>query len=403
VSTEKHRSPPLPVGITLDRGFSLLRTHPRPLLVPQLVLNIATLLIALVVGGVGYLLLGHVDSHLEYVRVSQAFGDSKVELQKVPDFTDGQIVTLVVAGVIILVVYLWFLLAATATVVRGADRAIEGREHVLLRPALRDGLRAAPKLFGLGLVFGIAALIVFFGVGLIIALLFLATPALGVLGVIAGLALTAWLGVRLVLWPIVHLSEGTGFASFSRAFELSKGQFWRLFGVLMLVGIVVAVVGGIASFVLALIFSAISSIGDAVGIVAFIPYVIGSTVLGVVITACFIAPIVVAYRTLAGRDNADLWQAAAAMGGGSAAPADPSVRRWDASEAPIDQPAQQWSPPTASSWDGPSRTGDAPAPTDPPGQDAPPPGGRSLGGLPPSDEASDAERRWGRRDEPPAS
>lgn len=409
MSTEKHQSPPLPVGITLDRGFALLRTNPRALLVPQLVYGVLTLIVVVILGVITYFALGDVHSHLEIDRSSTVFGDSTEGYTTVADFTDGQTTTLVIAGVLFYLIYGLLILASTVTVVRAADLAIEGRERLPLKAALKDGARQTPKLFGLSVVFFLMMLVYFLVVGIVVAVFIAVQSAIGALVAIAAFVLTVWVGVRLVLWPFAHISENAGLSSYRRSWTLTKGRFWPLFGVLLLVAIVVSVVAIVVIVILALIFSAISSIGDDVGVVALIPYLLGSVLLGVVATAGYISPIVVSYRTLAGRDNADLWQAATAMGGG-APPADPAVRRWDAAEAPVAAPAPGWTPSSSTSWDGPARTGgdlrpdDAPPPSSPPADAAPPVGSQRLAGLPPSDEPSDAEKRWGRdSSDPPAS
>ncbi|WP_157260692.1 hypothetical protein [Patulibacter minatonensis] len=405
MSTQKHQSPPLPVGVTLDRGFSLLRTNARSLMVPQLVFGAIGALIIVVLGVITYFALGDIATTIEVDRSSTVFGDSTEGYSTVADFTDGQETTLIVLISLMYLLYALVYTASIVTVVRAADRAIEGQDRLPLKAALGDGLRQTPRIVGLTIVFWLMALVYLIVVVVVVAVFGAIASGLAVIAGLAAFGLTAWLGVRLILWPFIAISEGIGFAAYGRAWRLTAGRFWSLFGVLLLVGIVVTVVATVLFFILALLYSAIASTSDEVGIVALIPYLIGSVLLGVVFTAGYIAPVVTAYRTLAGRDNADLWQAATAMGGGgSAPPADPGVRRWDAAEAPLDEPAPGWAPPSASSWEGPARTGEGTPPaSDAPAQDAPPPGSQPLGGLPPSDEPSDAERRWGRRDEPPAS
>ncbi|MDO9410931.1 hypothetical protein [Patulibacter sp.] len=407
MSTAEQQSP-LPVGITLDRGFALLRRHPRALLLPQLVLQIVPLLAAGVLVLVGLLLIGDVATTREVVRESTFLGDSELRTREVSDFTDGQAVTLGILIFVGAIVYLWFFLASVISVVRGADRALEGKEHLKLRPAMRDALRETPKLFGIGIVFYLLATVAVLAVVAVVALVAVAAGALAVLVGLAGLVVLVWASVRVFLWPFAHLSEHTGLGSFRRAWTLSKGRFWSLFGVLVLVTIVVSVVYFVVSFVLQLLVVGAASLGDAVGVAAVVPYVLFSTVFSVVFTAGYIAPLAVAYRTLSGRDTAELWQAAQQMqAGGAGAPdlappaPEPGVRRWDASEAPLD------------GSDGRSSASEGPGTA---GSSAPGLGGFAagagstdggprdgVGGLPAPDEPSEAERRWGRGgDEPPA-
>lgn len=391
MSTEQE-APPLPVGLTLDRGFALLRRHPRSLLLPQLVLNIVPLLFALVLVLIGFLALGDIETRTELARESTFLGDSELVNREVWVLTDGQTATLIVLGVLAAVVYVWFLIAAYVSVVRAADRALEGRDHLGLRPAMRDALAATPKLFGIGVVFSILATLALLAVVIVVALAAVAAGAVAVLVGLAGFVVLVWAGVRVFLWPFVHLSEGAGLASFGRAWRLTRGRFWALFGVVLLVMIVVSVVYFVVSLVLQLVVFGAAALSDEAGVVALIPYVVFSAIFAVVFTAALIGPLAVAYRTLSGRDTADLWQAAQQMGpGAQAAPApEPGVRRWDASEEPIDPPAPGWS----------GSTGARPSDDRPPSGDDP---ARGAGGLPDPSAPSDAERQWGRGGDPPAS
>lgn len=346
MSSPEQQSPALPVGVTLDRGFSLLRRHPRALLLPQLVLNVIPLLFAGLLVLLGLLLLGDVDTNIEIVRESTILGDSELKRQEVSDFSDGQVVTLAVLFVVGGLVYAFFLIAAFASVVRGADRALEGREHLRLKPALRDALAATPRLFGVGIVFWLLATVVSIGAVAVVALVAVAAGPLAVLAGFAVFLAMVWAFTRVFLWPFVHLAEGAGLSSFGRAWRMTKGRFWALFGVALLVFLVVGVVYVVASLLLEVLFIGAASLGEGAGIVAFVPYILFSSLFAVVFTAAFIGPLAVAYRTLAGRDTADLWQAAQAMrpdgagGPALATPApEPGVRRWDAAEEPLDAPA----------------------------------------------------------------
>ena len=398
MSSTEQEAPPLPVGLTLDRGFALLRRHPRPLLLPQLLLNLIPLLVALVLVLLGILLLGDIETRTELARESTFLGDSELVNREVWVLTDGQTATLIVLGVIAAIVYVWFLIAAYVSVVRAADRALEGREQVKLKPAMRDALGATPKLFGVGIVFWILAMLALLAAGIVIAIAAAVAGAVAILVGLAAFLALVWASVRLFLWPFVHLSEGTGLASFGRAWRMTKGRFWALFGVLLLVMIVVSVVYFVVSLLLQLVVFGAASLSDEAGVVALIPYVVFSAIFAVVFTAAFIGPLAVAYRTLSGRDTADLWQAAEQMGSGAAAgPApEPGVRRWDASEDAIDPAAPGWSG-SSGGEAGSSAGGDAAG-----GGRAGDPPARGAGGLPDPSAPSDAERLWGRGgDEPP--
>lgn len=305
--------PPLAVGSTLDSGFALLRRQPRALLLPQLVINVTALVVGVVIGVVGWLLLGHVATKLETDRQSTFFGDSELVIRKVPQFTDGQTTILVIAVVLIAVVLVWATIAAAVSVVRGAERALAGEPALAVKPAVRQALGATPKLFGLGVVYSIAWLIGIFVLAIVVAIFAEASSGLAVLAGIAAFLLVVYVSVRLFLWPFVHLSEGISFASFGRAWQLSRQRFWALFGVLLLVTIVVFAINFVVSMVLELAVGGLFALDDVAGAVALIPYVALSVVFSLVLVAGYIAPLVVAHRTLAGTDTAALWRAAEAM------------------------------------------------------------------------------------------
>jgi hypothetical protein len=373
-STEHRESPALPVGLTLDRGFALLRHHPRALLVPQLVLNLLPLLAIAVLVLLGIVLIGDVATTREVVRESTFLGDSELVTREVADYTTGQTTVLVILVVIGALIYAWFLIAALVSVVRGADRALEGREHLRLRPAMRDALRETPKLFGVGIVFYLLVIAVVLGTGILVAIVAAIAGPLAILVGLAAFLALVWAGIRVFLWPFVHLSEHAGLGSFGRAWRLSKGRFWPLLAVLVLVAVVVGAIYVVVSIVLQLLVVGAASLSDEVGIVALVPYALFSVAFGLIFTAGYVAPLAVAYRTLAGRDTADLWQAAGAMGSGAdlARPApEPGVRRWDAAEEPLSG--------------GSSAAGTR-------GTD----GSGGFGGLPDPAAPSDAERLWGR-------
>jgi hypothetical protein len=394
------QSPTLPVGLTIDRGFALLRRHARPLLLPQLVLQIIPLVVAAVLVLIGLLLLGDVDTTRELTRRSTYLGDSELKLVDVPDFTDGQIATLIVLGVVGGVVYAWFLIASFISVVRAADRVLEGGEPLALKPAMRQALKETPKLFGIGLVFGIMAACVLFGAFFAIGISILIAGPVAIVATLATMLALTWLGVRVILWPFVHLSEGKGLESFLRSWRLTKGRFWASTGVVLLVGIVVGVVSLVVGVTLQVLLIGAASLGDQAGVLRFVPYIVFATLFGVVFTGVVVAPLAVAYRTLSGRDTADLWAAALRMApGGGERPVGPpgpgglavatprpatGVPRWSGFGAAPAGPAA----PDASGLGRPGGSGPA-------SDDGSAPGGERAGGGSPSDPDG-ARRSWGR-------
>jgi hypothetical protein len=83
-------------------------------------------------------------------------------------------------------------------------------------------------------------------------------PALIAVGILAGIAIAIGLvliiipGLFLItIWavlsPVIVLEKSSVFGSFGRSMELTKGNRWRVFGVLVLLFIITAIIGGIVS------------------------------------------------------------------------------------------------------------------------------------------------------------
>lgn len=289
---------PLPVGSTLDRGFALLGRQPRPLLVPALVLYAVPLAVTVVLAAIGMLVIGDVDTVTEQVRESTFFGDSTLEDQEVANLTDGQWAVVGAFGLIAAIAFMWFSAAGYVAMIRGARRALVGDDPLPLRDALRDALRQTPRLFGLGLlalvVLGVGALVA----GLVLLGVYaLSTGAAVLVGIGIGLFLV-YVATRLLLFPVVAVVERRGVDSFSRAWALTVGRFWTLLGLGLLLMVVVTAVNVVVTLILEAAFGALNALDETVGTWALIPYVGLTAVISVVFAAAYLAPLVVAHRTL---------------------------------------------------------------------------------------------------------
>jgi hypothetical protein len=156
----------------------------------------------------------------------------------------------------------------TGLIVRVVEQAVVGRK-ISAAEAWESSKGRLPRLLLLTLVIGAVTVLVIglpVGVALGIGLTVGSTPLtvlLVVLAALLGLGVTFFLYVRYVLLAAPALVlEGTGVrASFRRAAELSRGQFWRIFGIYLLaslaaslvsqvVAIPFAVLGAVSIFVL---------------------------------------------------------------------------------------------------------------------------------------------------------
>ncbi|WP_051476976.1 hypothetical protein [Arthrobacter sp. Br18] len=132
----------------------------------------------------------------------------------------------------------------------------------------RLGARRILPLISLGLLLavlaaGVLAILVLVSVGLAIAMeaysLWIIIPLF--LGV---LALGVWLSIKLVVAPAVLMLEGTGpFASIKRSWVLTRRNWWRTFGIVILTSIIVSIIASVISAPLAFLVPLIFSFSDS--------------------------------------------------------------------------------------------------------------------------------------------
>ncbi len=152
---------------------------------------------------------------------------------------------------------------ATVAAMRATlDRPTSWREgYALARPAI-------PKLVGYQLLLALASLVPWLllaGLGVLLA------PAWGIavlaplllLGFAAALALI-WVSVRLALVPVLLVSQSLTIRdAVARSWRLTRGSWWRIFGIMLVVAVVVSVLGSIVSSIPGVVASVPGSTGGA--------------------------------------------------------------------------------------------------------------------------------------------
>jgi hypothetical protein len=110
------------------------------------------------------------------------------------------------------------------------------------------------RLLGMSLLLGLVVVVAFGVVAGVLVIGVVAYDAplgaviavgLGLLAVLVVCYLWFWVRVRALAVPTLMLEPVGVFGALARAVRLTRGQFWRLFGLLLLVSLVVAVVGGV--------------------------------------------------------------------------------------------------------------------------------------------------------------
>ena len=168
--------------------------------------------------------------------------------------------------VLLVVVVLSLVLNAALT---GMLSAVIGRGVL----GQRTGLGAAWQAGRIGAVLGATLLLFLLAIGVVVplavavvilALLHLTPVAivLGILGWIGAVVFEILLWVRLSLTlPAVVLERLAPMTAIKRSWQLSRGSFWRLFGILLLTGLVV----GVAGYVLSIPFAIVGGIAGGGG------------------------------------------------------------------------------------------------------------------------------------------
>jgi hypothetical protein len=161
------------------------------------------------------------------------------------------------------------------------------------------------RLLGMALLLGLAVLVAFGVAAVVLVVGVVAFDApLGAL-VVTGLGMLAllvvgylwfWVRVRALAVPTLMLEPVGVFGALGRAVRLTRGQFWRLLGLLLLVSLVVGVAGGILRLpftIVAQVFLTTSG-GDGHGLLLYLLV----TGVGTVISSAVVQPFVAAVSAL---------------------------------------------------------------------------------------------------------
>ncbi len=241
---------PLGLGEILDGAFQACRKN------PLATFGIAILLQA-VVALVTVLLLGNALSSFEVFEQANPSPDSVIGA--VASFGVFASVAGVVSGVALLVLQGILVIPIARAVINQntsfgqAWRLARGR----LLPLFGFGLLSfAAGLVGLVLLVGISALAI---AGLREFSAFVIVPL-----VIAALVAMVWISIKLVVAPATLMLEGTGpWTSIKRSWQLTRGNWWRTFGIVILTSIIVSIIASVIAtpltFAVGLIFGFSSS------------------------------------------------------------------------------------------------------------------------------------------------
>ncbi|NKY08606.1 hypothetical protein HF998_16725, partial [Cellulomonas hominis] len=269
---------PLSLWEIFDGAFRAIRHNPRTMFgLTAVVVAVATGVGALVQWYVAGLLANEVNGWFG----SQGVPDASVEL--VGDSFGSSLATFASVPLTALATSI-----LTGLLILSVSRSVIGQ-----RVAVSDVVRGSGKrvwwVIAFGLLQGVAVLLVTGAVVGLVALAWATTESVGLAVLIGLLGLAVlvvgafWLTVRTMLAPAAIMLEGGGFwASVARAWRLTRGSFWRLLGLYLLVSILV----GIVASLVAMPFSMVATLtlddpfltsGPAIALLA-VGQALGSTV-----------------------------------------------------------------------------------------------------------------------------
>ncbi|WP_104117082.1 hypothetical protein [Arthrobacter sp. B1805] len=267
---------PLGLGEILDGAFQACRRN------PLATFGIAVLLQA-VVALVTVLLIGNVLSSFEVFEARNPTPDSMI----------GAFASLGVFASVAGVVSAVALLVLQGILVIPIARAVINQ-----RTSFGQAWRLARTRFLPLLGFGLLS----FVAGLLGLVLLVGISALAILGldeysavvivplVIGAVVLMVWVTVKLVVAPAALMLEGTGpWTSIKRSWLLTRGNWWRTFGIVLLTSIIVSIIASVIStpltFAVSLIFGFSSTSSTAPDALASLPILVATQAITALFTA----------------------------------------------------------------------------------------------------------------------
>lgn len=287
---------PMTLGTILSGSFRVLRRNPGPTLGPSLIINLGILLfVAVATGLIAWWAIARVESAATQEDAdalaagSIAFGAIGLLLVMLLSMVgtsvlQGIIIAEVARGTLgerLRLVEIWQYL-------RGRIGALLGW-GLLLAAAI-----GIASLIGFGLILGVIALIAFAaegGGGNAVAVAVGAVAAFFI-GTLVALVPLAFLWTKLAFVPAtIVLERRPVFASIARSWRLVRGRFWRVFGIMLLVMVIINVAAQIVvtpiSFLggMALGLMTPNGMNDESALVATVVIYLGSYAVGTIVAA----------------------------------------------------------------------------------------------------------------------
>lgn len=250
---------PLGLGEILDGAARAIRANPAVMFgLAAAAVAVAVVIEALVRVAVAPAIAAEIASWLEGSSLGTELGGQTSTISDIYGSSFGQAAALPVTQLVITVL--------TGLLIVSVSRSVLG-DKISVGEVVRSPrvwwvlgftfLAGLVSLVAVGVVVGVAILLVQAQAwGALAVALLLLVPALGVA--------TVWFSVRTMLVPPALMLEGQAFwSTVKRAWRLTRGSFWRLFGISLLVSIMVGVVGSAIQFPFSIVAQVVT--GDLTG------------------------------------------------------------------------------------------------------------------------------------------
>ena len=243
---------PLTFGTILGRSFSALRHNPKVLLgFAMVVQTVAYLVVTIAISGIAFASFSRLDTVPAGTDEWDAVLTGSITLTALSGLVLGLLAGAV--GVLVQAVVISDVLHAAVA------------EKMTLRMLWQRVRPVAWRLIGYTILLSLAIGVIVIIVGGLIAVLAVAVPAaaviLGILVILAAIPLSLWLAVKLLLVPAVLIVEHTSLgAALGRSWRLSRGRFWVILGIMVLVSLVFGAVAQVVSIPFSFLASALTTV-----------------------------------------------------------------------------------------------------------------------------------------------
>lgn len=245
---------PLSFGQLLGSSFAVIRWNPRASVVPALIVSILQTALTLAL----FTFIG-ISAFDRISRASQADQGAIIA---------GSVLEAVLGGLLVFAITVF-----ASSLLQGMLVSVVADGALGKRPTFGQVLRAAGRrIWPLAAVAALFAALQLVAIGLLaglaVALLAIGNTAgivggvvTAILGSLGYLVLYAWLFVKLATVPSVIVLEGLGpFRAIARSWKLLRGSFWRTFGLLALVIVMVSAASQLVSLPFSLIGGALGGV-----------------------------------------------------------------------------------------------------------------------------------------------